>query len=148
MGRGDRPAAAGQVLRNVGPSHEVVVAEEALDELGELIEYIRKDSPKNAESVYNAVSERLHRLRTAPELVGHVDKHAGPLPPKASCRKTTVKKVAIYYAFPVARGSRQMVLVLSIRRGRRQPLEETQYTRRWLDEVSKVEAAVKDEQRT
>lgn len=140
MGRGDRPASEGQVLRNVDPSYEVAVVDEALAELDELIEYIKKDSPKNARSVYDAIATRLSALRTGPELHGRIDDLAQSAPPGSTARTSTVKNIAIYYAFPVAHGAQQIVLVLSIRRGQRLPLEAGEYTRRWLEEVSKVES--------
>lgn len=141
MGRGDRPASSGDVPRNVNtrPQHKLVLADEAIDDLNELVTYIKKD-PKNAAAVYDAISRRLFQLRTNPKL-GHADPTAPPVPPGATALLTTVKKVAIYYLFPLTRQGNEVAYVLSIRRGSRQPLEQPEYARRWLEEVSRVSAS-------
>ena len=139
MGRGDRPASAGEVLRRVDPPHEVIVADDAIEELDELIAYIGKHSPTNARAVYEAIARRLFDLGRAPEALGHIDPLAQSVPDGASARITTVKKIALYYLFPVPHQGRPMVLVLSIRRGRRLPLDEAEYAWRWLEEVARLE---------
>lgn len=139
MGRGDRPASSGDVPRNVKapPRHRLVLADEAIDEWNELVTYIRKDSPKNAAAMYDAISRRLFQLSMNPKL-GHADPNAPPVPTGATALLTTVKKVAIYYLFPLPHRGNEIIYVLSIRRGSRQPLEQPEYARRWIEEVSKI----------
>lgn len=139
MGRGDRPASSGDVLRNVDPpaAHEVVIADEAMDELAELIAYINKDSPRNALAMYDAISQRLFQLGADPR-TGHAEPSAPLVPPGAAALITTVKKVAIYYVFPLRRRRHEIVYVVSIRRGTRMPLEQPEYARRWLEEVATI----------
>lgn len=139
MGRGDRPAPSGAAPRNVGrpPSFKVLLADEARDELSELVAYIKKDSPKNAGEVYDAVSTRLLQLGANPG-TGHADPSAPLVPPGASALITVVKKIAIYYLFPLTRQGREIAYVLRIRRGPRMPLDEPEYARRWLEELARI----------
>ncbi len=139
MGRGDRHASSGAALGNVGGRSRriVILADEARDEFSELVTYIKKDSPKNAGEVYDAVSTRLLQLGANPE-IGHADPNAPPLRAGSSPRITIVKKISMYYLFPLTRHGRQIVYVLSIRRGSRMPLEEPEYARRWLEELAKI----------
>ncbi|MDO8562785.1 MAG: type II toxin-antitoxin system RelE/ParE family toxin [Candidatus Limnocylindria bacterium] len=141
MGRGDRPASSGAAPRNVSPSprYEVVLADEARNELSELVTYIKKDSPKNAGEVYDAISKRLFQLGANPR-IGRADPNAPSVPSGASALITTVKKVAIYYLFPLTGHGREVVYVLSIRRGSRMPLEDPGYARRWLEELATLPA--------
>lgn len=143
MGRGDRPPRSGSHLRNAvakRPRYEVVLTTEAEDELVEIVRYIRKDSPKNAVDVLAAIHKRRDALRSNPRL-GHADLNAPLVPDGASARVTTIRKIAIYYLFPLKRGDREIVYVVSVRRGSRMPLEQGDYARRWLEEASKVPPA-------
>lgn len=139
MGRGDHRASAGDVPGSVGqpPQYEVVVADEAMDELIELLTYIKGSSPKNAAVVNEAVSQRFFQLGRNPR-TGHADPSAPLVPPGAVGLMTTAKKFAIYYLFPMTRQGREIVYVLSIRRGSRMPLDQPEYARRWLEELAKV----------
>lgn len=138
MGRGDRPSPSGAVPGRVGasPRHPVVLADKAKDEFAELIAHIRKDSPKNAGEMFDAISARLLQLGANPR-VGHADPSDPPVPESASGLITVVKKVAIYYLFPLAHEGREIVFVLGIRRGSRMPLDQPDYVRRWLEELAK-----------
>jgi len=108
-----------------------------MDELVELLTYIKKSSPKNAGSVRAAVAERLDRLARSPR-TGHADPNAPLIPPGAAAYITTVKKVSLYYLFPLRRQGREIVYVVTIRRGSRMPLEEPDYLRRWMEELAKM----------
>lgn len=143
MGRGDRPPHSGPHLRDAvatPPRYEVVLATEAEDELVEIVRYIRKESPKNAADVLAAIRKRRDALGRNPRL-GHADPNAPLVPEGASARLITVKNIGIYYLFPVKRGGREIVYVVSIRRGSRMPLEQVDYARRWVEEASKVPRA-------
>jgi len=108
-----------------------------MDELVELLTYIRKGSPKNAGSVWAAVEKRLDHLRRFPR-TGHADPNAPLVPPGTDAYITTVKKVSIYYLFPLRRDDREIVYVVTVRRGSRMPLEEPEYLARWMAEIAKV----------
>jgi plasmid stabilization system protein ParE len=102
-----------------------------------LVRYIRKDSPKNAAGVLAAIRRRRDALRSNPRL-GHADPNAPLVPAGASALLTTVKGIGIYYLFPMKRHDREIVYVVSIRRGARMPLEHADYARRWIEEASKI----------
>lgn len=140
MGRGDRPPDSRAHRRDtVGarPRYEVVLAAEAEDELVERVRYIHKDSPKNATEMLRAIFKRRDALASNPR-IGHVDQDAPLVPKDAAALVTIVKKIGIYYLFPMRRGDREIVYVVSIRRGSRMPLAHADYARRWLEEVSKL----------
>lgn len=139
MGPGNRRAAAGEVSRNASTvaTHPVVLADEALVEFEELISYINKSSPKSALAVYDAISRRLLDVGVNPR-IGHADPITPSVPPGALALITTVKKVTIYYLFPMTRQGQEIVYVLSIRRGLRMPLEDPEYARLWNAELAKL----------
>ena len=139
MGRGNRRASQGAALRTADSvtRNEVVLADEAVGEFSELVSYIKKDSPKNARAAYDAISKRLFHLGLNPRS-GHADPSHPSVPPDALALITTVKKVVIYYLFPLARQGQVIVYVLSIRRGSRLPLDAPEYVRRWLEELAKL----------
>ena len=139
MGRGSRRAPAGDVPGNVAQSREypVVIADEAMAELVELLTYVRKDSPKNAASVRAAVEKRLDRLRGFPR-TGHADPNAPLVPPGADAYIVTIKNVSLHCLFPLRWKDREIVYVVTIRRGSRMPLEEPEYLDRWMAELAKL----------
>jgi plasmid stabilization system protein ParE len=140
VGRGNRPPHSGAHLRGVVTTplrYEVFLAAEAEDELVELIRYIRKDRPQNAAVVLAAIRKRRDALGANPRL-GHADPNAPLVPAGASALLTTVKGIGIYYLFPMQRHAREIVYIVSVRRGLRMPLERSDYARRWVEEASKV----------
>ena len=139
MGRGNRRSAPGDVPGDLDPArdYQVVVADEALAEFIELLTYIKTESPKNAGSVRAAVEKRLDRLRRFPR-TGHADANAPLVPPDAEAFIATVKNVSIYYLCPLRWKDREIVYVVSIRRGSRMPLEDPQYLARWMQELAKL----------
>lgn len=139
MGRGGRRSSAGDVPGGIDQPqrHQVVIADETMEELVELLAYIKKSSAKNAASVRAAVSERLDRLAQFPR-TGHADPNAPLVPPGAAAYITTVKKVSIYYLFPLRWRDREIVYVVTIRRGSRMPLDEPEYLGRWMAELAKI----------
>ncbi len=139
MGRGGRRSSAGDVPGVVATPREypVVIASEAMTELVELLTYVSKDSPKNAASVRAAVEKRLDRLRRFPR-TGRADQNAPLVPAGAEAYITTVKGVSLYYLFPVRWKEREIVHVVTIRRGSRMPLEDPEYLTRWMAELVKL----------
>lgn len=137
MGRGNRRSATGDVPGALDPAreYEVVIADEALAELIELLTYIRAESPKNTGSVRAAVEKRLDRLRRFPR-TGHADPIAPSVPPGAEAFIVTVKGVSISFLFPMRWKDRDIVYVVSIRRGSRMPLEDPAYLARWMAELA------------
>jgi len=115
----------------------VVIANEAMTELVELLTYVSKDSPKNAASVRVAVNKRLDRLGRFPR-TGHVDRNAPLVPASAEAYITTVKGASLYYLFPLRWKEREIVYVVTIRRGSRMPLEDPEYLTRWMAELVKL----------
>ena len=138
MGRGNRRSAADDVP-GVDPvrEYEVVLADEAMAELIELLTYIKTESPKNAGSVRAAVTKRLDRLRRFPR-TGHADPNAPLVPHGAEAFIVTVKGVSIYYLFPLRWKDREIVYVVTIRRGSRLPLDQPEYLARWMEEIAKL----------
>ncbi len=102
----------------------------------ELLTYISKDSPQNAAAMRVEIAKRLDQLRTFP-LIGHADANA-VVPPGAGAYITTVEGVAIYYLFPMRQKNREIVFVITIRRGSRMPLEDPAYLSRWMEELAKL----------
>ena len=139
MGRGHRRSAPGDVPRNLDPArdYQVVVADEAMAEFIELLTSIKTESPKNAGAVRAAVEKRLDRLRRFPR-TGHVDANAPLVPLGADAFIVTVKGVSLYFLFPLRWKDREIVYVVSIRRGSRMPLEDPQYLARWMQELAKL----------
>lgn len=139
MGRGDRRSSARDVPRGVDrpPQYRVVLANEAMDELVELLSYIKEDGPKNAASVRESVAARLDRLAHLPR-TGHEDPNAPLVPEGAAALITTVKGLSIQYLFPLRWRRREIVYVVTIRRGARMPLDEPEYTRRWMEELARI----------
>jgi plasmid stabilization system protein ParE len=119
------------------PTHRIVIADEAMDELIELLTYISADSPKNAGAVRAAVARRLDRLARFPQ-TGRLDRNAPLVPRGAAARITTAKGVSIYYLFPMRRNGGEIVYVVAMRRGSRLPLEDPQYLVRWMEELGKL----------
>lgn len=139
MGRGDRRSAAGDVPGDVETPrrYPVVIANEAMAELVDFLTYVSKDSPKNAASVRVAVEKRLDRLRRFP-MTGRADQNAPLVPAGAGAYITTVKGVSLYYLFPLRWKEREIVYVVTIRRGSRMPLEDPEYLTRWMAELAKL----------
>lgn len=139
MGRGGRRSPSSDVPGGVASAraHPVVLANEALAELIDLLTYIGTDSPKNAASVRAAIEKRLDRLRHFPK-TGRRDPDAPLVPRGAEARVTGVKSVAIHYLFPLRSGGRDIVYVVTIRRGSRMPLEEPAYVVRWMEELTRL----------
>lgn len=140
MGRGRRGTSAGAVPRAVARArYEVLLADSASAEMTELLTYIAADSPQNAASVLAAIDKRLTRLRQFPQ-TGHADPNAPAVPlPGAEARQVTVKGVAIRYLFPVAWAGRDVVYVVMIRRGSRQPLTDPQLLALWQAELAALQ---------
>lgn len=139
MGRSGRRSSAGDVPGGVGrrPPFDVVLDDDALAELVELLTYIKQQSPKNAGAVRAAVDARLARLRRFPE-TGHADPNVPLVPPGAAAFITTVKRIALYYLFPLRVRDREVVYVITIRRGSRLPLDEPEYLRRWMEQLAEM----------
>lgn len=139
MGRRDRRSAAREVPRAVArtPRHQVVIANEAMDELVELLTYISESSPKNAASVRAAISDRLDRLARFPR-TGHEDPNTPLVPEGAAAFITTVKGISLCYLFPLRWRGRDIVYVVTLRRGARMPLDDPEYLRRWMEELGKL----------
>ncbi len=137
MGRGSRRSSAGHVPGGVARRYDVVVDDDALAELVEILTYIKKQSPKNAGAVRAAAADRLVRLRPFPR-TGHADPNAPSVPPGAGAFITTVKRIAIYYLFPVRVRDRDVVYVIAVRRGSRLPLEEVAFLRRWMEQLADI----------
>ena len=138
MGRGSRRSPSSDVPGVASArAHPVVLANEALAELIDLLTYISTDSPKNAASMRAAIEKRLDRLRHFPK-TGRRDPDAPLVPRGAEARVATVKSVSIHYLFPLRSGGRDIVYVVTIRRGSRMPLEEPEYLVRWMEELARV----------
>lgn len=139
MGRGGRGSSASDVSGDVKNPREytVVIANEAMTELVDLLTYVSKDSPKNAAAVRVAVEKRLDRLRRFPR-AGRADQNAPLVPAGAQGYITTVKGVSLYYLFPLRWKRREIVYVVTIRRGSRMPLEDPEYLTRWMAELVKL----------
>ena len=139
MGRGRSRSPARDVPGDVDRPrrYQVIVDDDAMVELVELLTYIKKESPKNAGSVRAAVKARLDRLARFPK-TGHADPNAPVVPPGAAAFVTTVKKISLHYLFPLLVRDRDVVYVITIRRGSRMPLEEPEYLLRWMEELARM----------
>lgn len=137
MGRGHRRTSAGDVSAGVDPTYTLVVADEAITELIELLTYIRVESSKNARSILAAVEKRFERLRRFPR-TGHADPNAPLVPHGTQAFIVTVKSVSIDYLFPMRWKDREILYVVSIRRGSRMPLDDPEYLGRWMEELARL----------
>ena len=108
-----------------------------MTEMIDLLTYIKKESAQNAAAMRGDITKRLDQMRSYPQ-IGHLDESAVSAPPGAKGYITTVEGVAIYYLFPVPYKSKEVSLVLTIRRGSRMPLDDSAYVARWTDELAKL----------
>lgn len=133
MGRGGRDA-EGPLSREVVP--EPIIGDAAIAELVEILDYIAKDSPRNAQKVSARITREIGQLARTPE--GRpVDEEAPDIPDGATARKVTVSGYSVRYLYPLSVEGEPCVLVVSIRRGNRKALEDPAYLMRWIEERAK-----------
>lgn len=106
-------------------------------ELREAIEYIRRESPQNASAVQRAIRQKIAQLRRFPESAP-VDLDAPTPPEGAALRAAHVSGFTVRYAFPIRRGGREVLYVVSIQRASRPPLDDIEFVRRFLQEAAGI----------
>lgn len=114
--------------------HRFAISRRANAELAEAIEYIRRDSPRNAREVAGAIRDKIDQLRSFPDSAP-IDVAARTPPPGATPRVAHASGFAIRYVFPLTRDGAPTLYVVSIRRAGRLPLEDTEYQQRFIQEV-------------
>lgn len=122
-----------------GRIHPLDMSRRARAELVEAIAYIARDSPRNATDVAQAISEKIAQLRRFPK-ASPVDADAPAPPEGATLRIAHASGFVIRYVFPIRRGGRDVLYVVSIRRAGRLPLDDTDYMLRFLQEAAGVYA--------
>lgn len=109
----------------------------ARTDLIEAIAYIDRDSPQNARAVAQAISQKIAQLRRLPR-AAPVDPDA-PSPPGASePRIAHASGFVIRYVFPLRKGDRDILYVVSIQRAAKPPLDDHEYIIRFLQEAAGV----------
>lgn len=136
MARGRRQP-PGALPGPVGPPGEPILGDDAEAELIELLDYIARDSPKNARLVLDRVSRAIERIGRAPRGAGHVDDDAPEVPRGSVALKTTASGYTIRYVFPFQVEGEACALIVSIRRGSRAALDDPGYVLRWMEERAK-----------
>ena len=120
-----------------GRVHPFAISRRASAEIFEAISYIGRDSPQNASAVAQAISQKIAQLRRFPR-AAPVDPDA-PSPPGASePRIAHASGFVIRYVFPLRKGDRDILYVVSIQRAARPPLDDHQYIIRFLQEAAGV----------
>lgn len=138
MERSRRKAAralSGPVRRTRGP----VIGAIAETELFEILDYIAKDSPKNAKLVADRIAKAVVRIGRSPHAAGHIDEDVSGVPGGSVARKTAISGYTIRYVFPFVEEGETCALILSIRRGVRKALDDPAYVLRWMEERAKRE---------
>jgi plasmid stabilization system protein ParE len=111
----------------------------AASELGAALDYLEKHSSSGkARDVLEQMDACIRRLRAFPESAP-IDPGAPRLlvQPEAKGRSTHAADFSIRYAFPVRfEEDEKVVLILSIRHGRRRPVGDPEYVRRFIAEVA------------
>jgi len=117
--------------------HPLAMSRRARADLVEAIAYIARDSPQNARAVARAISEKIAQLRHFPR-AAPVDPDAPSPPEAAEPRIAHASGFVIRYVFPLRRGRRYVVYVISIQRAAKPPLDDHEYTIRFLQEAAGV----------
>ncbi len=121
----------------------VVIGQTAARELGEALDDVEARSAGAAGKILDAIDACVERLARFPES-SPVDPSTPPLllGPAAQGRKTHAVGFTIRYAFPVKlQSDPEVVLILSIRHGRRRPLGDPEFLRRFLAELVRGRSA-------
>lgn len=131
--------------------HRVLIGATAAMELREALDHFEERTSGRARTMLAAVEKCVRRLAAFPES-SPPDTRAHSLwqkQPRAKGRATHAAGFTIRYAFPVRRGKdAAVVLILSIRDGRRRPLRDAEYVRRFLAELSANRRAALDALKT
>jgi len=123
--------------------YRVVIGQTAARELGESLDDLERYSAGRAGKVLDAIDACAQRLSRFPESSA-VDPSAPAalLKQEAKGRRTHAEGFSIRYAFPVQiEGNVDVVLILSIRHGKRRPLGDKEYLRRFLAELVRGQSA-------
>lgn len=125
--------------------HPFAISRRAHADLLEAIAYIQRDSPQNASAVERAIRHKIEQLQRFPESAP-VDPD-GPVPPGgATARVAHVSGFVVRYVFPLRRAGREVLYVVSIQRASRPPLDDHEYTIRFLQEAAAAYARVETHQ--
>jgi plasmid stabilization system protein ParE len=116
----------------------VILGRYAEAELFELLDYVQAQSPRNANLVAERIIKEVERVARDPETRAPEPDVPG-LPAGAVARKATVSDNTIRWVYPFLVDDDPNVLVVSIRRGSRKPLEDPAYLLRWLEERARHE---------
>lgn len=131
---GHRREASRAVPREVGARVPALLGQDAEAELFELLDYVQRQSPRNAKLIADRISGKIDRIRQHPRLVGHLDPDAPMMPGGAEARMANVSGYTIRYVYPFKVEGGSCTLVVSIRRGVRAALAKPEYVLRWLEE--------------
>lgn len=133
MGTGGRHAPR-EVPKAVAPlPRPVIIGQAAETELIELLDHVHAQSRRNANLVAERIDRAVERIAANPE-AQPIDPDIPVLSADAVARRTTVSGYTIRYLYPVVLEGQPSVLVVSIRRGNREALNDPEYLLRWLEE--------------
>ena len=118
-----------------GRVHPFAISRRASAEIFEVIAYIARDSPQNARAVARAISLKIAQLRRFPR-AAPVDPDAPGPPEAAEPRIAHASGFVIRYVFPLRKGRRDVVYVVSIQRAAKPPLDDHEYVIRFLQEAA------------
>jgi toxin ParE1/3/4 len=97
-------------------AYRVIVAPRAFDDLGRILDYIKRDSPANAAKVIDRLWESMRRLRELPHRYRVVQAVSRPT---RAVRRMPVKPFLVYYRVDE---SMRLVRILTVTHGsQRQP---------------------------
>lgn len=135
MGRGGRrsPSRA----RTLRP---YVVGEAAREEFRAVLRYIKRESDRGARTVFERVDRKIRYLRRFPQSAP-VDEQAPGVPGRAKARKAYAAGFTIRYLYPVEIGDRpDGLLVVSILRSQRLPIDDAEFVARYAMEQLRLRA--------
>lgn len=123
------------------PSVRVVLGHAARNDLREALENLEEWSSTAGRKLLRALDRKVVQLQRFPESAP-VDESAESLPfgDEARARSTQVLGYAIRYVYPVQVDGDAALLLVSIRHGRRIPIDNTDFIHRFLEELMRAHA--------
>lgn len=120
----------------------VILGRSAAEELREALDHLERQSTGAGKRLLDEIDRCVKRLRRFPESAP-VDPDGSALlfGPEAKARSTHEGGYSIRYVYPATIGTEtSAILVVSIRHGRRLPVDDQEYMKRFLTEILRARA--------
>lgn len=124
------------------PLVRVIIGRAAIRDLRGVLEDLEDWSSGSGRKLLRALERKMDQLQRLPESAP-VDAQAGALPfgDEARARSTHVSGYVIRYVFPVQIEGEATLLVVSIRHGRRVPIDDAAFMKRFAAELLQAHVA-------